>query len=501
LRVRTGATGCGGNGKSALSGGTDVGTSPANSWGRRTGRPTRRWRLVHAAGVFTLTGPEGVDSFTGRDLDRLRVGRSRLRNVLCVSGPEGERRLTGLSKYDRLAIGAALEAGRARTTLDELLDRAVPWAARAQRITADAVAQGRWISSETTTRLSAERPPLTALGRTRRRHRGGPAGARREGTRRPGPAPMRPRQWIAGINESILESELQRRRGFFDKVETSPLTDEQARGVVSFDNRVNLIASAGSGKTSVMVARAAYAIDRGFVASNRILLLAFNKNAAVELKERVERRLTAVGLSAEGVTATTFRAFGLGLIGKATGRKPRLASWLEFGQPETLATAGSPNRPRPHTEGDHRPRSRRRRRAARPAGLARSSHRTRLLPGSPAVALPCRAATIWPEFAWASVALLAPFLFGDSPPPPDGRRPRGTARPTLAGRAQPRVLDLVLGDFTSSGAAAGQRAVNASMCYVFPLTTCCRGIVPPPLDKWSQLDVRTTRVLVATRAL
>lgn len=127
-----GATGCGENGKSALSGGTDVGTSPANSWGRRTGRPSRQWRLVHAAGVFTLTGPEGVHSFTGRDRDRLRVGRYRLRNVLWVSGPEGELRLTRLGKHERLAIGAALEAGQARTTLDELLDRAVPWAARAQ---------------------------------------------------------------------------------------------------------------------------------------------------------------------------------------------------------------------------------------------------------------------------------------------------------------------------------------------------------------------------------
>jgi DNA helicase-4 len=47
--------------------------------------------------------------------------------------------------------------------------------------------------------------------------------------------------------------------------------------VVCFDNRVQVLAGAGSGKTSVMVARAAYAVDRGFVAPDRILLLAFNK--------------------------------------------------------------------------------------------------------------------------------------------------------------------------------------------------------------------------------
>ena len=41
-----------------------------------------------------------------------------------------------------------------------------------------------------------------------------------------------------------------------------------------FDNRVQVLAAAGSGKTSVMVARAAYAVSRGFVAPGRILLLA-----------------------------------------------------------------------------------------------------------------------------------------------------------------------------------------------------------------------------------
>ena len=41
---------------------------------------------------------------------------------------------------------------------------------------------------------------------------------------------------------------------------------EQARAVVCFDNRVQVVASAGSGKTSTMVAKAAYALHRGLVA-------------------------------------------------------------------------------------------------------------------------------------------------------------------------------------------------------------------------------------------
>ncbi|WP_203336716.1 UvrD-helicase domain-containing protein [Nocardioides limicola] len=140
---------------------------------------------------------------------------------------------------------------------------------------------------------------------------------------------------IAATNHDILQRELASRRDFFDKVEKSPLTDEQAGAVVSFDNRVRVIAAAGSGKTSVMVARAAYAIERGFVSADRVLMLAFNTDAAHELRERVSTRLGALGLSSDGLTASTFHAFGLSVIGQATGRKPRIAPWVESGQDAT----------------------------------------------------------------------------------------------------------------------------------------------------------------------
>ncbi len=134
------------------------------------------------------------------------------------------------------------------------------------------------------------------------------------------------------VNEQIMVAELSSRRSFFDTIEKSPLTDEQARAVVCFDNRVQVLAAAGSGKTSVMVARAAYAVSRGFVAPDRILLLAFNKAAATELQERVTARFANAGIDSTGIRASTFHSFGLSIIGRATGEKPRLAQWLEQGQ-------------------------------------------------------------------------------------------------------------------------------------------------------------------------
>ncbi len=133
-------------------------------------------------------------------------------------------------------------------------------------------------------------------------------------------------------NEAILDAELLSEQHLFDTIESQPLTPEQAQAVVTFDNRVQVLAAAGSGKTSVMVARAAYAVSRGFVAPERILLLAFNRKAAEELKERVTERFAAAGLDSAGVQASTFHKFGLSVIGHATGKKPSVAPWVAHEQ-------------------------------------------------------------------------------------------------------------------------------------------------------------------------
>lgn len=136
---------------------------------------------------------------------------------------------------------------------------------------------------------------------------------------------------VRGLNEQHLTSELVACKTFFDEVEKSPLTDEQARAVVCFDNRVQVIAAAGSGKTSTMVAKAGYALHRRLIAADRILLLAFNAEAARELQQRVLDRLLPLGLPAKQIVARTFHGFGLDVVGGATGKKPSLAPWLENG--------------------------------------------------------------------------------------------------------------------------------------------------------------------------
>lgn len=135
-----------------------------------------------------------------------------------------------------------------------------------------------------------------------------------------------------GVNEKHLEKQLVDTKAFFDCVEKSPLTPEQSKAVVCFDNRILLVASAGSGKTSTMVAKAGYALKSGYFEADRMLLLAFNNDAAAELRQRIKDRLGPLGLAADKVVAKTFHAFGLEIIGLATGKRPSLAPWVESGR-------------------------------------------------------------------------------------------------------------------------------------------------------------------------
>ena len=131
------------------------------------------------------------------------------------------------------------------------------------------------------------------------------------------------------INQEILYAELTSQKQFLESIESKPLSLEQGIAVITFDNRVLLVAAAGSGKTSVMVARAAYATMKNFINPSKILLLAFNKAAAEELQERVKNRFDSANIDSTGIKASTFHAFGLDVIGRGLNARPKVASWVE----------------------------------------------------------------------------------------------------------------------------------------------------------------------------
>lgn len=297
-------------------------------WGPGVAWRTGGWRLALTHDGLVLSTAAGDERFGGSDVQRLSVRGRWFTFELVVEGDQ-ERRFAGVNRRDANAIRAAIAGHLARAKLVPVLEQARLFQSTLNNLISVHLVERRWIPYDRFAGVLRLRPAAARLvipldvppELVTSEERDALASVSKD-----------PREAMRAANARILADELAQRREFFERVEKSPLTEEQARAVVTFDNRVRVIAAAGSGKTSVMVARAAYAVARGFVRPDRILMLAFNAAAAAELQERVASRLGALGLSTEGLRASTFHAFGRSLIGQATGRKPTIAPWVENGR-------------------------------------------------------------------------------------------------------------------------------------------------------------------------
>jgi DNA helicase-4 len=114
--------------------------------------------------------------------------------------------------------------------------------------------------------------------------------------------------------------ELARWDNFFDTFEKNPLTPEQRLSIVADEDATLVLAGAGSGKTSVITAKAGYLVKAGIQKPDQILLLAFARDAAREMSERIEERC------GEPLEARTFHALAYDIIGSVEGTKPALAA-------------------------------------------------------------------------------------------------------------------------------------------------------------------------------
>ena len=128
-------------------------------------------------------------------------------------------------------------------------------------------------------------------------------------------------------NETYVANQLNDSREFFDQVEARPLTGEQRRAVVVDEDRNLVVAAAGSGKTSVIVAKAGWLVWRGYRSPSELLLLAFAKDARKEMEERIQKRLG--DKTTRSLTVRTFHSLGMSIIGQAEGRLPTLAKVAE----------------------------------------------------------------------------------------------------------------------------------------------------------------------------
>lgn len=129
-------------------------------------------------------------------------------------------------------------------------------------------------------------------------------------------------------NDGFVDHELVRLKSFFESFEARPLTEEQARAAIVGEDRNLVIASAGSGKTSVVTAKIGYSTTTGECLPSEVLALAFNRAASDELKARILHRLESGPPEAAEIQALTFHKLGLQIIAHAEGIKPSLAPWV-----------------------------------------------------------------------------------------------------------------------------------------------------------------------------
>ena len=89
-----------------------------------------------------------------------------------------------------------------------------------------------------------------------------------------------------------------------------PLNEEQYEAATTIDGRVFILAGAGSGKTSVLIARTAQMLETGIKPEN-ILLITFTKAATDEMEYRLH---SSVGESSQKVVVKTFHGFCMRIL-------------------------------------------------------------------------------------------------------------------------------------------------------------------------------------------
>lgn len=115
-------------------------------------------------------------------------------------------------------------------------------------------------------------------------------------------------------NLIFVAEELKRNKEFFDTVMPYPLDQQQRESIVKLEDNALVISSAGSGKTSTMVGKIKYLVERRNIDPARILPLTFARKATEELTERL-------GYENRGLKSHTFHGFAKHIVEDTTGKR------------------------------------------------------------------------------------------------------------------------------------------------------------------------------------
>ncbi|MGN7811611.1 UvrD-helicase domain-containing protein [Flavobacterium sp. 22076] len=123
------------------------------------------------------------------------------------------------------------------------------------------------------------------------------------------------------FNQKFVKEELKNYSRFFDTIEGRKLDLQQRTSVVTDEQNNIVIAGAGSGKTTTIVGKVNYIIDRYKIKPEEILLISFTNKSASTLAGRI---------NIEGVEAKTFHKFGKDIIVACEGKQPSIFDESQF---------------------------------------------------------------------------------------------------------------------------------------------------------------------------
>ena len=129
-----------------------------------------------------------------------------------------------------------------------------------------------------------------------------------------------PRGWARRHNDRFVEEKLRDLSNWFENRLPHPLTASQRQAVIIDEDTNLVVAGAGAGKTSTILAKVAYLLEERGESPDSILVLAFNRSVAKELGQRIG------SMDLPRPEISTFHAKGFDVLGAAWGRKPAVSA-------------------------------------------------------------------------------------------------------------------------------------------------------------------------------
>lgn len=124
-------------------------------------------------------------------------------------------------------------------------------------------------------------------------------------------------------NQQFVKRELEKYNQYFDQVENRKLDIQQRTAIVTNEDNNLIIAGAGSGKTTTIVGKVGYLLQRYQLQPSDILLISFTNQSASTLAQRI---------NIPGVTATTFHKFGKDVITEVEQKQPGIFDEKQYKQ-------------------------------------------------------------------------------------------------------------------------------------------------------------------------